>query len=335
MSSVDPKSFFRVASWQCVRTSNATAVARALELLHYRPATVPPDLAEVDPQELPVLVLAHEGWTYVFGFSLGLKGTRQLSAEFEECLAFHIDEDSGTYRCERSLGGEVGRRVYVSQRDHEHNSVGEPAAGEPAVPWLDNASDAEAIGLSGEDVLRFAEAWGTQPQRVVKGGGVRAFVASNKPIVTRSSGGQRSVLGSLLGALLVLAVLGAVGGGVWWLLKSDRVEVASRYCENQWNCSSCVACAASLPHPCAEAFDACEEEEGCFGLMECLSGCQGFFARTGFSAPSGSALTCFEQCRTEHADGLATYCEWSRCSYGDSCREKCTDPGYDALAACK
>lgn len=333
-ASVDPKSFYRVASWQCVRTPNATAVARALELVHYQPATVPQDLADIDPHEMPCMVVAEDGWTYVYGLGLGLRSARQLSNEFGECLAMHIDERSGTYRCERAIDGEVVRRVYVSEKDKEHDNFGSAANGEPPVPWLDNDSDAAAIGLSGPDVLRFVTAWGAN-HKVVFRPSARAFVASNKPMVTRPVAKNRSVLAMLLGLLLLAGVVGGAGVAVWWLLQSDQEEAAAQFCENQWGCSGCVGCTASVPHPCAEAFGACQEQEACSALIPCLSNCLDLGARTGFYPPGEGAEPCFAKCRETHADGLDAYCEWTECSYRTACADLCTDEGFAALSACE
>lgn len=331
-SSVDPNTFLRSASWQCVRTTNATAVARALGLLHYQPATLPQDLAGLDPGELPAMVVTGEDWTYVFGMGLGLRGARQLSSEFGEALAFHVDERTGTYRCERAREGEVLRRVYVSEQDSEHDSFGEATTGEPPVPWLDSDSNAAEIGLSGADVLRFAAAWGADPKRALRRTS-RAFVASNKPMITRPAP-TRSVLATVLGLLVVGLVLGGGGGAVWWLLQSDQEEAAAQFCENQWGCSGCVGCTASVPHPCSEAFQACQEKEACSALIPCLSNCLDLGARTGFYPPGEGAEPCFAKCRETHAEGLEAYCTWTECSYRSACSDLCTDPGFAALAAC-
>lgn len=334
-AAVDAKSFYRVASWQCVRTTNATAVARAFELVHYQPATLPHDLGELDPHELPCMVVTHGEWTYVYGMDLGLRGAKNLSSEFGEVLALHIDEGTGTYRCERARAGEVVRRVYVSERDQEHDSFGEPATGEPPVPWLDSDPDAAAIGLSSADVLRFAEAWGADPRVIFRSRGARAFVASNQPIVTQPRSGKRSIAAALLGLVFLALVVGAGGAAVWWLVESDQEEAASQFCENQWGCSGCVGCTAALPHPCAEPFRACQEEEACGALMRCMSNCLDLGARTGFTPPGKGAEPCFDQCRETHAEGAVAYCEWTECSYRSACSDLCTDPGFAALAACE
>ena len=334
---VDPQAFFRNASWQCVRSTNATAVARALELLHYQPANVPQDLLEVDPHEPPCLVVTMDGWTYVFGDALGLKGAKPLSAEFGECLALHLDAESETYRCERAIDGEVVRRVYASGRDREFDSQGEPTAGEPQVPWLSGEADAQAIGLSVADTLGFSVAWGTDPQHLFEASRhPRAFIASRKPMVTQPGPRKRrSILATLAGALLALAAVGGIGAAVWWLVQSDQEMAAAQFCENQWGCVSCVGCTRSRPHRCAEAYHHCEESESCFALMRCLTQCQGVAARTGFSPPDPSSEACFATCRSSHAEGLEDYCAWTSCSYNDACSDLCADPGFVALAACE
>ncbi len=331
---VDPASFFRLASWQCVRSGNPTAVARSMELLHYQPASLPQDLPEVDPAELPCLVVSVGGWTYVFGHSLGLKSARALSLEFGECLAFHIDEDGGTYRCERAQHGEVVRRIYASSRDRESSSHGEPGNGEPPIPWADAAA-AGFHGLSVDEVLQFGAAWGADARTVLSGQGQRAFMASPRPMVTRDTGRRTSLVATLAGAVFVLGVLAAGGYSVYWLAQSDQTQAAAQFCENQWGCGGCVGCTASPPHACAERFDACEEDEGCVALTQCLESCQDLQARAGFRAPDPSAEPCFAQCRADHAGGLEAYCAWTECSYRQACADLCTDPGYLALAACR
>ncbi|MBX2802574.1 MAG: hypothetical protein KTR31_33145 [Myxococcales bacterium] len=333
----DADAFFRVASWVCVRTSNATAVARSLELLHYQPAKVPDDLADIDPHELPCLIAAVDGWTFVFGHALGLKSARALSTEFGECHALHIDADSETYRCERATDGKVLRRVYASKRDAEYDSEGDPGAGEPHVPWVDGGTRGlSVLELTGDDVTNFAKAWGADPLVMFKRRVPRAFVASRKPLVTVDKGDARpSVVGTVLSLLVVLLVVGGLGFGVWWAAQSDQEEAATSICERQFLCSGCVGCAASPPHPCAEAFDACEESEACFALTSCLADCLDLGARTGLTPPSTKAEPCFAECRATHAEGLAAYCEWTECSYEQACSELCTDPGYTMLSACE
>ena len=271
----------------------------------------------------------------MFGHALGLKGARALSAEFGECLALHIDESSGTYRCERAVGGEVRRRVYASDRDKEYDSEGQASAGEPQVPWLEGDAEARALGLSGTDVLGFAKAWGTDPHQLFSGREARAFVASRKPMVTKPARRRSSVVAMLVGAMLVLLVLGATGAGAWWLAQSDQEVVAVQFCENQWGCASCVGCTSSEPHPCAEAFAVCEGDADCFALMQCLAGCQDLGSRAGFTAPGEAATPCFARCRGAHAAGLEPYCAFTSCSYRDACASMCTDPGHLALAACE
>ncbi|HHO51894.1 MAG TPA: hypothetical protein ENK18_13690, partial [Deltaproteobacteria bacterium] len=120
-TSMDADQFFRAASWQCVRTPNSGAVARALDLGHSQPARLPDDLGEIDDEGLTCVIVVSSGWTYVFGRDRGLRGARRLSSEFGECLSLHIDEQRGTYRCERAQRGRVLRRVYAASQDREYD----------------------------------------------------------------------------------------------------------------------------------------------------------------------------------------------------------------------
>lgn len=333
---MDANEFFRTASWQCVRTSNSGAVARALALGHSQPARLPDDLVEIDDEGLTCVIVVSSGWTYVFGRDRGLRSARRLSSEFGECLSLHIDEPRGTYRCERASRGRVLRRVYASLRDREYDSEGEPGPGEPLVPWLDRDGDGvPELGLASADVLRFAQAWGSDPY-VAFSGHARAFVASRRPAVTAEIAlaqppPTRGV--AAVWALVVLLVLGGMGATLWWLSRPDR-QTAAGFCEQHPLCSTCVGCAASPPHACAEVFQTCEDDPHCSELIRCLADCTDLVTRMGFTAPSVRAKPCFDTCRSDHSEGLQAYCGWADCAYRQACAQQCDDPGFLELSAC-
>ena len=322
--SVDIDAFLQVVSLQCVRTENAPAVAQALDLPHFQPAKLPDDLLDVDPHELPCLIAAAGGWTYVFGHARGLRGGRALSSEFGECLSLHIDVRSGTYRCERAEGGTVHRRIYASEADHEYVVEGDPGPGEPLLA---------GGSLTAGEVLAFAAAWGSDPLVVLRGHVTRSFIASRKAQAAHPPRPKASAWATAGSALALVAVVAGASAALWWVIGPGQ-GTATEICERQALCSGCVGCVAAPPHPCAEAFAACEADPACFELTECLARCQDLTSRAGLTAPDDRASPCFATCRADHADGLSAYCTWTECAHRGTCADQCADPGYQELAAC-
>ena len=164
----------------------------------------------------------------MFGMGLGLRGPSGSSRRSSANAWPSIDEPTGTYRCERARDGEVlAARLRVGA-DQEHDSSGEPATGEPPVPWLESDSDAAAIGLSGADVLRFAEAWGTPIRsRCVRAGNRRRGRSwrRNKPIVTQPSASKAVGAGQRPSACWWSGCSSwssaTVGGAVWWVVANQ------------------------------------------------------------------------------------------------------------------
>lgn len=324
--------FFRRASWQCARTTDIKAVAAALDLPHLEPARTPDDLLDVDPSTMPCLIVSDGSWTWVFGNAMGLKGARRLSTEFGEALAFHADDDTDTHLAERALRGHSVRRVYASRPDHEYVSQGDPSDGEPRVNWLDEASDAAALGLTSGDVLHFARAWGVDPTRVLTAKQAALWATRRTPYAEPPAQSLPSSIVSTLMFVVALAIL--VGGAMVFALYKPP-EVAAEVCSRHVLCAPCISCVASDPHPCAEPYRACHDDPECDELVACLDDCIGVGAQAGLAAPTTEAGACFDACRATHAAGLDAYCAWSACAYDEHCADACTDKGYRALAACE
>lgn len=170
---VELESFFHACSWLAVQTADATEVARLLGAVDLRPCTFAEAVGALPGQGDAAFFVCEpvDGWTLVFGETIGLEIPSEVRSRFGQVHAFHVDDRRSLFRCQRTIDGSTVREI--ASIDGEYSAEGQPDPGEPELPAQEGRVDpivtSEQLlnAVTPEKVLRIAEAWGADPTQIV------------------------------------------------------------------------------------------------------------------------------------------------------------------------